>query len=414
MKYDRILVRFGDLTLKGKNQKLFIRRLYNLLDEKLEGLNVVVEHCYDHVFIILNDENVDTVIERLNLVSGIHSYSLVVKVEKDIEKVKEVALEYLKDMVQKEVTFKIETKRADKNFKYNSLECSKIVSGYLLKNLNNLKVDVHNPELTLRIEIRSEGIFLFTKTIRGLGGFPVGIAGKGLLMLSGGIDSPVAGFLAMKQGVEIECIHYESTPLTSIESAQKVVDLVKKMAKYAPHNRIKIHMVPFKEIHMALLENVPESYNITIMRRMMYRIATKIAEKNDCLVVVNGESVGQVASQTLRSMNTINSVTNIPVIRPLATYDKQDIVKITRQIDCYDISIQPFEDCCTVYVPKAPATQPKIYKAEEYEKAFDFETLVSEAVENTESIYISADSDLFLPLYGLEVREVLKEIKNAK
>ena len=211
----------------------------------------------------------------------------------------------------------------------------------------------------------------------------------------------------MKQGVEIECVHFESTPLTSIESAQKVIDLVKKMAKYAPKNRIKIHFVPFKELHMALLENVPESYNITIMRRMMYRITSKLCEKFGALCIVNGESVGQVASQTLGSMNTINSVTNTPVIRPVVTYDKNEIIKIARKIDTYDISIKPFEDCCTVYVPKSPATAPTIEKSELFEKSFDYASLVDLAVENVKTVSIDIDSDLDLSFLGLEVRNVL-------
>ena len=293
-----------------------------------------------------------------------------------------------------------------------SLEISKAVSSHVLKNCKNLTVDVHNPDETLNIELRHKDTYLYLTNIPGMGGFPVGVAGKGLLMLSGGIDSPVAGYLAMKQGVEIECVHFESTPLTSIESAQKVVDLVKKMAKYAPKNTIKLHMIPFKEMHMALLDNVPESYNITIMRRMMYRIATKLAEKKKCLCLVNGESVGQVASQTLGSMNTINSVTNMPVIRPLCTYDKADIIRISRHIDCFELSIKPFEDCCTVYVPKAPATSPKKDKAELFEKAFDYETLVNEAVENVNTISIDMDSDLDLSMLGLEVREVIRELNN--
>ena len=276
-----------------------------------------------------------------------------------------------------------------------------------MKNCKNLHVDVHNPEETLYIELRNKDTYLYLKDIKGMGGFPVGVAGKGLLMLSGGIDSPVAGFLAMKQGVEIECVHFESTPLTSIESAQKVIDLVKKMAKYAPKNRIKIHFVPFKELHMALLENVPESYNITIMRRMMYRITSKLCEKFGALCIVNGESVGQVASQTLGSMNTINSVTNVPVIRPVVTYDKNEIIKISRMIDTYDISIKPFEDCCTVYVPKSPATAPTIEKSELFEKAFDYASLVELACENTKTISIDTESDLDLSFLGLEVRNVL-------
>lgn len=410
MLYNQILVRFGDLTLKGKNQKLFLNALYKLMAVKMEGLNVEIENQHDRIFIHLLNEDVNKVIERLNLVSGISSYSLVVKCSDDINDIKKTSLELMKEVVNKPTTFKVNTKRANKNYPMQSMEITKHVSGYVLSNHKELSVDVHNPEVSLNIEVRRDACYLYNTEYRALGGFPVGVAGKGLLMLSGGIDSPVAGFLAMKQGVQIECVHFESTPLTSIESAQKVVDLVKKMAKYAPNNKINLHMVPFKELHMALLDNIPESYNITIMRRMMYRIATKLAIKKNCLCLINGESVGQVASQTLGSMQTINSVTNFPIIRPLCTYDKQDIIKISNKIDCYELSIKPFEDCCTVYVPKAPATSPKIEKAEAYEKAFDYETMVNDAVENTNSISISVDSDLDLTMLGLEVREVLKNM----
>ncbi len=414
MMYDQILVRFGDLTLKGKNQKEFLKRLYSLMDLKMKGLNVTVERAHDRIYIHLNDSDVNEVEKRLQLVSGISSYSLVTKCSNDLQTIKETALALMKQIVTTTTLFKVETKRANKNYPLTSLEVTKHVSGYVLANHNMLKVDVHNPEVVLHLELKGDSCYLYNKEIRAMGGFPVGVAGKGLLMLSGGIDSPVAGYLAMKQGIEIECIHFESTPLTSIESAQKVVDLVKKMAKYAPKNSIKLHMIPFKEMHMALLDNVPESYNITIMRRMMYRIATKLAEKRKCLCLVNGESVGQVASQTLGSMNTINSVTNIPVIRPLCTYDKADIIRISRHIDCFELSIKPFEDCCTVYVPKAPATSPKKDKAELFEKAFDFETLVNEAVENVNTINIDMDSDLDLSMLGLEVREVIRELNNNK
>ena len=412
MMYDQILVRFGDLTLKGKNQKEFLRRLYSLMDLKMKGLNVTIERAHDRIYIHLNDADINEVEKRLQLVSGISSYSLVTKCSNDLQVIKETALALMKEIVTTNTLFKIETKRANKNYHLTSLEVTKHVSGYVLANHSLLKVDVHNPEVVLHLELKGDSCYLYNKEIRAMGGFPVGVAGKGLLMLSGGIDSPVAGYLAMKQGIEIECVHFESTPLTSIESAQKVVDLVKKMAKYAPKNTIKLHMIPFKEMHMALLDNVPESYNITIMRRMMYRIATKLAEKKKCLCLVNGESVGQVASQTLGSMNTINSVTNIPVIRPLCTYDKADIIRISRHIDCFELSIKPFEDCCTVYVPKAPATSPKKEKAELFEKAFDFETLVNEAVENVNTISIDMDSDLDLSMLGLEVREVIKELQN--
>lgn len=410
MLYNQILVRFGDLTLKGKNQKVFLHSLYKLMKTKMEGLNVEIENQHDRIFIHLNNEQVEKVIERLNLVSGISSYSLVVKCSDDITDIKKTSLQLMQELVLDNKTFKVNTKRSNKAYNLHSMEVTKIVSAYVLSNHKKLTVDVHNPEVSLNIEIRKDACYLYNTEYKAMGGYPVGVAGKGLLMLSGGIDSPVAGYLAMKQGVEIECIHFESTPLTSIESAQKVVDLVKKLAKYAPHNKINLHMIPFKEIHMALLEHIDESYNITIMRRMMYRIATKVAINNNCLCIINGESVGQVASQTLASMQTINAVTNYPILRPLCTYDKQDIIKISKQIDCYDLSIKPFEDCCTVYVPKAPATAPKISKAIMYEKNFDYESMVDEAVRNTNSIVIDCNSDLDLTLLGLEVREVLKNM----
>lgn len=411
MLYNQILVRFGDLTLKGKNQKEFLRKLYELMALKMKGLNVEIENTHDRIYIHLNDVPREEVVKRLEYVSGISSYSFVVKCSNDLKEIKTTALELMKEIANKDITFKVETRRANKNYPLHSMEVTKQVAGYVLANHNLLHVDVHHPEVTLHVELKGNSCYLYNTEVRAMGGYPVGVAGKGLLMLSGGIDSPVAGYLAMKQGVEVECIHFESTPLTSIESAQKVIDLVKIMARYAPKNKINLHMVPFKELHMALLDNVPESYNITIMRRMMYRIASKLAEKKDCLCIINGESVGQVASQTLRSMNTINSVTSIPVLRPLCTYDKLDIISISKKMECYDISIKPFEDCCTVYVPKAPATAPRIEKCETYEKAFDYEAMVNDAVEHTNSITIDVDSDIDLSMLGLEVREVIAALK---
>ena len=409
MIYNKILVRYGDLTLKGRNRKIFVSRVVNLVKEKLEGLKTTLEITHDRIYVSINGEDTNEIIKRLSYVSGLSSYSLVVRVDTttDMQAIKEAAVNLINEQITSDVKFKIESKRSDKTFPLTSLEISKEVSSYVLKHCKNLHVDVHNPEETLYIELRNKDTYLYLKDIKGMGGFPVGVAGKGLLMLSGGIDSPVAGYLAMKQGVEIECVHFESTPLTSIESAQKVIDLVKKMAKYAPKNRIKIHFVPFKELHMALLENVHESYNITIMRRMMYRITSKLCEKFGALCIVNGESVGQVASQTLGSMHTINSVTNTPIIRPVVTYDKNEIIRIARKIDTYEISIKPFEDCCTVYVPKSPATAPTIEKSVLFEKSFDYETLVDMAVENVKTVTIDVDSDLDLSFLGLEVRNVL-------
>jgi len=407
MIYNQILVRFGDLTLKGKNQKDFLNRLVRLTHLKLKGLNVKIRNTHDRIYVDLLDEDYKKVIERLDRVSGLYSYSLVVRVENDIDEICQKACELVDEEATKPTRFKVVSKRALKTFPMTSPEMNQVIAARVLKHNQNLKADVHNPEMVLYVELRCDGTYIYTSEIRGLGGFPVGVAGKGLVMLSGGIDSPVCGILAQKQGMEIECIHFESTPLTSIESAQKVVDLVKIMANYAPNDKITLHMVPFKELHMALLDNIPESYNITIMRRMMYRIATKLAQKRECLVLVNGESVGQVASQTLYSMNVINNVTNIPIIRPLSTYDKVDIIKLANKFGTFETSIKPFEDCCTVYVPKAPATHPHLDKCIQYESHFDYEKYVDEAVENTKSITLSNDSDLDLSMLGLEVRSVI-------
>jgi len=406
--YDRILVRYGDLTLKGRNKRVFVERVNALIREKVNNQNVKLEQRHDRLFLVLNGEDYNEVIKGLNKVSGLSSYSLVSKSDRDIDSIMENALNLIQtELKGKKVTFKVESKRSDKMYPIKSPEMSKIVARHVLKNTDNLTVDVHNPEVTLTVEVRIEAAFVYISKIKGMGGFPVGVAGKGLLMLSGGIDSPVAGFLAMKQGIQIEAIHFESTPLTSIESAQKVIDLTEKLSVFAPNSKIKLHMVPFQKIHVALLENIPESYNITIMRRMMYRLAESIALKNKCLVLLNGESVGQVASQTLQSMSVITEVSNMPIIRPLSTYDKLDIIKISMDIDCYLTSIKPFEDCCTVYVPKKPTTAPKLRRAFEYESKFDFTELLNEAVENTKSVFVSHKEHLDITMKGLVVSEVL-------
>ena len=237
MIYNQILVRFGDLTLKGKNQRDFLHRLYDLVALKMQGLKVTIENTHDRIYIHLNGEEVAEVQRRLEYVSGISSYSLVVRCENDLQIMKQTALELMKEIVSKETTFKVETKRSNKNYPLHSMEVTKQIAGYVLANHNLLRVDVHHPEVTLHVELKGNACYLYNAEYRAMGGYPVGVAGKGLLMLSGGIDSPVAGYLAMKQGIEIECVHFESTPLTSIESAQKVMDLVKIMARYAPKNQ---------------------------------------------------------------------------------------------------------------------------------------------------------------------------------
>ncbi len=406
--YERILVRYGDLTLKGKNKKMFIDRVNNLIREKVNNDNVKYERNHDRMYILLNGEDHNEVIKGLDRVSGLRGYSLVSKVDKDTESINKRALEVVQgELKDKVVTFKVESKRSDKLYPITSQEISKVVAKYVLSNTDLLKVDVHNPELTLHVEVRTDAAFLYCKKIKGMGGFPVGVAGKGLLMLSGGIDSPVAGFLAMKQGIEIECIHFESTPLTSIESAQKVIDLTEKMALYAPRSKIKLYMVPFEKMHQALLEFIPESYNITIMRRMMYRIAERIALENDDLILINGESIGQVASQTLKSINVVSRTVTMPIVRPLSTYDKLDIIDISKKIDCYLTSIKPFEDCCTVYVPKKPTTAPNMKKCLQYETHFDFEKIINETIEKTKYLICDAKNHRDITFEGLVVSEVL-------
>lgn len=408
MIYDYILVRYGDLTLKGKNQKVFLNRLYKLIRTKMKGLDVQIRNTRDRTFIDLNGVDHTLVEERLSYVSGISSYSLVCKCEPTMDSVKETALELVKAEVKTLTKFKVDTKRSNKNFELTSQEITKEVAGFLLTKTDGLlKTDVHNPKLFIRVEFRKDAAYVFTKDIKALGGFPVGVSGKGLLMMSGGIDSPVAGILSMKQGVEVECFHFESTPLTSIESAQKVVDLAKIMARYSASDQIRVHMVPFRELHQALLEYIPENYNITIMRRMMYRIADGYAKKRKIRCIINGENVGQVASQTLDSMYVINAVSNLPIIRPLSTMNKNEIIDYARRFSTYTTSIKPFEDCCTVYLPKAPATCPKLEKCEKFEAYHDFTPLINSAIENVKTITVKMNSDLDLADYGLEVRDAI-------
>ena len=406
--YERILIRYGDLTLKGKNKRVFIERVNSLIREKVNNKNVRYELNHDRLYILLNGEDHNEVIKGLDKVSGLSSYSLVSKSERDIESIKENALNVINSEIEnKVIKFKVESRRSDKQYPIKSPEITQIVASHVLKNTSMLVVDVHKPELTLTVEVRHDAAFVYCKKIKGMGGFPVGVAGKGLLMISGGIDSPVAGFLSMKQGIEIEGIHFESTPLTSIESAQKVIDLIEIMAAYAPKSRIRLHMVPFMELHTALLNYIPESYSITIMRRMMYRISEKIAHRNNCIVLLNGDSVGQVASQTLQSMSVIDEVVNMPVIRPLAIYDKLDIIAISKKIECFKTSIKPFEDCCTVYVPKKPTTAPRLDRCIEFESKYDFDSLVDKVVEETKTIILHANKHLDITMLGLVVSEVL-------
>ena len=374
-----IFIKYGELTTKKGNRNVFIKKLTNNIKNILGSINYSMKSDRSRIYIESSD--IDTVVEKLKNIFGIHSIVIAYKVDNNIDTI----IDSVYDLVKNESfnTFKVDTKRADKRFEIHSMDFNKMVATKILKNMN-VSVDVHNPELYIKIEIRVEGTFIYFNEIKGLGGYPVGIQGKSLLMLSGGIDSPVAGYLALKRGVDIECLYFESPPHTSDQAKNKVITLASIINKYS--GNIKVHVVPLTKIQEMILRNVKEEYIITIMRRMMYRIAKKFAKKNKMQVIFNGESIGQVASQTLSSMNVINNVCDIPVIRPVACMDKLEIIDIAKKIGTYETSILPYEDCCTVFVPTHPVINPTLDKCILYEKNFDYESLIDEAINNIETI----------------------------
>ena len=367
-----ILIKYGELTTKKDNRKMFVNTLYNNICNKLSGLDFFIHKDLSRMYIEFDEKDLKTVLNRINKIFGIYAYTVAYKVESDTSKIEEAVLKILPEVDFQ--SFKVETKRSDKSFPINSTDFSRRIGGLILKNKDNIKVDVHNPEFIFNIEIRKDYTYIYFENYYGAGGYPNGTQGKGLLMLSGGIDSPVAGYLAMKRGITIDCVYFEAIPHTSLEARNKVIELSKKLLVYT--NNINLLVVPFTEIQEAIYKNCDSTYVITIMRRMMYRIMEKLSLKYKSLAIVNGESVGQVASQTLTSMNAINSVINIPVIRPVACFDKLEIIDIAKKIDTYDISILPYEDCCTVFVPRHPVINPSIDKCLEMEQKFDYKLLI--------------------------------------
>lgn len=385
LKYEYILVRFGELSTKGKNKNDFIKRLTVNMQRALQDYpQLRFERTRDHVYIHLNGTDPAEISPVLQKVFGLRSFAPTIKAENNEEAIMEAARQL---MAGKSGTFKVITRRANKNFPIHSDEMNRKVASAILHRYGpGLKVDVHQPDYPVIVEIRNEATYLMAETTMGLGGYPVGAGGKALLMLSGGIDSPVAGYLTMKRGVEIECIHYASMPYTSQEALNKVKELARIISGY--QGRIKLHVVPFTQTQLEIYRSCDEQYAITIMRRMMYRIAQMIAEKNGCLAIVNGESIGQVASQTLESMSVINKTVDIPVIRPVVTYDKLEIIDLANKIGTYEVSILPYEDCCTIFTPKNPVTRPHINKVINQEERFDWLPLIEKAVEETEDIMI--------------------------
>jgi len=378
----RILIRYGELSTKGRNKKMFTQKLASNIKKALVDFpQVKVIPDYDFMYLDLHEAPEEAVIEKVKPIFGIQSISPVYIVEKDMEVAKKVVLDLLSQEDLEGKTFKIMTRRSDHTFEMDTNQINLFLGDAVLEAFPDIKVQLKQPDITVRIDVRREHLMVSLKTIQGAGGLPVGTSGRVMLMLSGGIDSPVAGYLAMKRGMEIQCVHFASPPYTSPQALEKTKLLAAKIARFG--GSIQFLTVPFSRIQEEIKKSVPEAYLMTIMRRFMLRITDQLRENARALAIANGESVGQVASQTLDSMVAINDVTNTPIIRPVATMDKLDIIKVAEEIDTFELSIQPFEDCCTVFAPPSPKTKPKLEKARQYEARLDVEGLIKEAVEGT-------------------------------
>lgn len=385
-----IIIKYGELTTKKDNINFFINALRDNIKKSLKDIDNKI--IYDHGRMFIETSDYENVLNILKKTFGIHEINIGYKLKTNsLEEINSELLNLLKDKEFK--TFKVTTKRSDKSYPINSMEISKKVGGTILKNISNIEVDVHNPNLEINIEIRKNEAYIYFEKIKGIGGYPVGTLGKGLLMLSGGIDSPVAGYLAMKRGIKLECIYFDSPPHTSKEALNKVKELASILSTY--QNDIKLHIIHFTEIQEQIYKNCPKEYMITIMRRQMYRIAELLARRENCKCIINGESIGQVASQTLTSISTINEVITTPVIRPVCCLDKLEIIDIAKKIDTYETSILPYEDCCTIFVPEHPVINPKRKLARTYEEAFDFRTLNLQSVKNKNTIKLPEEKSEF-------------------
>ena len=378
----RILIRYGELSTKGRNKKMFTQKLASNIKKALVDFpQVKVIPDYDFMYLDLHEAPEEAVIEKVKPIFGIQSISPVYIIEKDMEVAKKVVLDLLSQEDLEGKTFKIMTKRSDHTFEMDTNQINLFLGDAVLEAFPDIKVQLKQPDITVRIDVRREHLMVSLKTIPGAGGLPVGTSGRVMLMLSGGIDSPVAGYLAMKRGMEIQCVHFASPPYTSPQALEKTKLLAAKIARFG--GSIQFLTVQFSRIQEEIKKSVPEAYLMTIMRRFMLRITDQLRENVRALAIANGESVGQVASQTLDSMLAINDVTNTPIIRPVATMDKLDIIKVAEEINTFELSIQPFEDCCTVFAPPSPKTKPKLEKARQYEARLDVEGLIKEAVDGT-------------------------------
>ncbi len=379
MNYTEIMVRYGELSTKGKNRRSFIMQLAENVKRTLADYPKVKVHAErDRMHLLLNGEDSQAIILKLQKVFGIQNFSPSIRVEKDVEVLKEAVQTVMSEIYTGTETFKITAKRSDHQFIQDSNQLNLTLGNAVIDRFPEIKVQMKKPDINLRIEIRMDGAYLSYETIQGAGGLPVGTSGKGMLMLSGGIDSPVAGYFAMKRGVEIEAVHFASPPYTSEQALQKAKDLPKKLTPYV--GGIQFIEVPFTEVQEEIKKHVPQGYWMTITRRMMLRLTDAIREARHGLIILNGESLGQVASQTLQSMVAINEVTNTPIIRPVATMDKLEIIDVAQEIDTFELAIQPFEDCCTIFAPPQPKTRPKLEKVHLYEERLDITGMMERAL----------------------------------
>lgn len=380
-----VLVKYGEMVLKGLNKRTFEDMLTKNIKRRLKSLGrFQLTSAQSTTYITPLDEDIDLgeVVERVGKIFGISALCRACVCEKDFEDIKVKAVEYLDEVLSCAKTFKVNAKRSDKAFPMKSPEICAELGGILLEKFPNLEVDVKNPEVTVTVEVRDTNAYVHAENIKGAGGLPVGSSGKALLLLSGGIDSPVAGYMMAKRGVNISAIHYVSPPYTSDRALLKVETLCQKLTDYC--GGTAFFCVPFTEIQEAIKDNCPEEYFTIIMRRIMMEIAQRIAEKENCLALITGESVGQVASQTMAAMTCTDAVCRIPVFRPCVGMDKTEIIEIARKIDTFETSIEPYEDCCTVFTPRHPKVKPKLADIEKAQNSFDFEPLIVKAVEGTE------------------------------
>lgn len=386
-----ILIKDGELSLKGLNRSTFEDMLVKNIRRRIKRFgNFQFKKSQSTIAVTpLNDDtDLDSAVEEISRVFGIAGYSRAAVAEKDMSEILKIAPVYLKEQLMEAKTFKVEAKRSDKKFPLTSPEISAEVGGKILESFPHLKVKVKNPDITVTVEIR-EKAYIRGNQIKGAGGMPVGSSGKGLILISGGIDSPVAAYMMAKRGISLTGIHFASPPYTSPRSEQKVHELLSKVARYS--GRIELHTVPFTEIQEEIRQKCPEDLFTLIMRRFMMRLACKLADNTDCHALITGESVAQVASQTMLALGCTDAVATYPVFRPCIGMDKEEIIKISRKIETFDISIQPFEDCCTVFTPKHPKTRPQLTEIEEAEKALDIDALCDRAYEGIKRIIITAD-----------------------